>query len=156
MQPGYLVQFTERLGYSPYPGTLNVQVPPSDLPRVTAVKDWRGIRIDGFTASGRTFGGATCFVARLGGRPCHLIVPDRTHHKEVVEFIAAEFLRESLAVKDGDQVDVLLEDSKCRPPSPEPWPRSGGRRRLPPRPPPGTSTSGGRRRRWGWSRSPRS
>lgn len=111
MQPGYLVQFTERLAYSPYPGTLNVQVPPSDLARVGTVKDWSGIRIDGFTASGRTFGGATCFAARLGGRPSHLIVPDRTHHKEVVEFIAAECLRESLGVKDGDGVDVLLEES---------------------------------------------
>jgi riboflavin kinase len=111
MQPGYVLQFTERLGYSPYPGTLNVRFRPEDTQRVAAVKDWSGLRIDGFQASGRTFGGATCFVARLAGRPCHLIVPDRTHHKDVVEFIAAECLRESLGVKDGDAVVAEIEET---------------------------------------------
>lgn len=110
-QPGYLVQFTERLGYAPYPGTLNVRLRPEDFVRVGSVKDWTGIRIDGFQASGRTFGGATCYVAHLGGRPCHLIVPDRTHHKDVIEFIAPEFLREALHVKDGDAVDLEVEES---------------------------------------------
>ena len=111
MQPGYVVQFTERLGYSPYPGTLNLKLSPADIARVSAVKDWDGIRIDGFAASGRTFGGATCFVARLAGRPSHLIVPDRTHHKDVVEFIAPERLRDSLSLTDGDGLDVELEEA---------------------------------------------
>jgi riboflavin kinase len=110
-QPGYVVQFSERLGYTPFPGTLNVGVATPDLARVTAVRDWTGIRIDGFQATGRTFGGATCFVARLGGRTCHLVVPDRTHHKDVVEFIAPVSLREALGAKDGDGVDVEIEES---------------------------------------------
>jgi len=111
MQPGYLVQFTERLGYSPYPGTLNLKLRPEDMARVSGLKDWRGIRIDGFAASGRTFGGATCIAARLGGRASHLITPDRTHHKDVVEFIAPERLRDSLHLTDGDDLAVELEES---------------------------------------------
>ena len=111
MQPGYLVQFTERLGYTPYPGTLNVRAGEADLRRIASIKDWLGIRIDGFEASGRTFGGATCFAARLAGRPGHLIVPDRTHHRDVVEFIAPEYLRESLRVADGDRVRVEILES---------------------------------------------
>jgi riboflavin kinase len=110
-QPGYVLQFTERLGYKPYPGTLNVKVPAADLVKVGTVRHWKGIRIDGFEAAGRTFGGAQCFVARLNGRVCHLIIPDRTHHQDVVEFISAEFLREALSVKDGDPVDVEIEES---------------------------------------------
>ena len=110
-QPGYVLQFSEALGYPPYPGTLNVRLKPSDLVRVGSVKEWKGTRIDGFQASGRTFGGATCYAARLGSRPCHLIVPDRTHHKDVVEFIAKEFLREALHIKDGDTVEVEIEES---------------------------------------------
>jgi riboflavin kinase, archaea type len=110
-QPGYVLQFSERLGYAPYPGTLNIRVPPTDLVRVGAVKEWKGIRIDGFQASGRTFGGATCYVGRLAGRPAHLIVPDRTSHKDVVEFVAPEFLRESLGRKDGDTLDVEIQES---------------------------------------------
>ena len=111
MQPGYLVQFTERLGYTPYPGTLNLRLRAEDLARIPGLKDWKGIRIDGFAASGRTFGGATCFVARLAGRPSHLITPDRTHHKDVVEFIAPERLRDSLHLTDGDELAVDLEES---------------------------------------------
>ena len=110
-QPGYVVQFTERLGYTPYPGTLNVRVAAEDRERLDAARHWTGVRIDGFQASGRTFGGATCFVARLAGRRCHWIVPDRTHHTDVAEFISAEFLREALPAKDGDRLAVEIEEA---------------------------------------------
>jgi riboflavin kinase len=107
-QPGYVLQFSERLGYSPYPGTLNVRVSPEDLLKVAAVKDWNGIRIDGFEASGRTFGGATCLAARLNGRESHLIIPDRSHHKDMIEFIAPVYLRDTLHLKDSDPIEVEL------------------------------------------------
>ena len=110
-QPGYLVQFTERLGYRPYPGTLNVRVSVEALRKIGVVRDWTGIRIDGFQASGRTFGGATCFPARMNGHACHLIHPDRTHYQDVVEFVAPECLRDALPVKDGDSVQVDVEES---------------------------------------------
>lgn len=110
-QPGYVLQFTERLGYSPYPGTLNVRVRAEDLLTVGSVRNWAGIRIDGFHAGGRTFGGATCFVARLSSQPCHLIVPDRSHYKDVIELIAPVCLRETLHLKDDDPVEVAVEES---------------------------------------------
>ena len=110
-QPGYVVQFSERLGYSPYPGTLNVRVGGEALRKVGAVAHWTGIRIDGFHASGRTFGGATCFAARMNGHRCHLIHPDRSHYKDVVEFVAADCLREALRLKDDDTVTLDLEES---------------------------------------------
>jgi riboflavin kinase len=110
-QPGYVVQFTERLGYSPYPGTLNVRVGPEALRRASLVSEWSGVRVDGFHASGRTFGGATCFPARMNGHPCHLIHPDRSHYKDVIEFIARDCLREALHVKDNDSVAIAIEES---------------------------------------------
>ncbi len=109
-QPGYVVQFSERLGYTPYPGTLNVRVGPPALRRVALVDGWTGIRIDGFEAGGRTFGGATCFPARMNGHPCHLIHPDRSHYQDVVEFVAAERLRDVLSLHDDDAVRVDLEE----------------------------------------------
>ncbi len=109
-QPGYVVQFTERLGYGPYPGTLNVRVTAEALRKIDLVRDWTGIRIDGFQASGRTFGGASCFPARMNGHSCHLIHPDRTHYQDVVEFVAPERLRDALPVKDGDSVTVEIEE----------------------------------------------
>lgn len=110
-QPGYVVQFTERLGYSPYPGTLNVRVGPEALRKASLVSEWTGIRIDGFEASGRSFGGATCFPARLNSHACHLIHPDRTHYKDVIEFVAHDCLREALRIKDNDVVEVIIEES---------------------------------------------
>ncbi|MGP8077483.1 MAG: DUF120 domain-containing protein [Thermoplasmata archaeon] len=109
-QPGYVVQFTERLGYSPYPGTLNVRVDGAVLRTLSVVGGWNGVRIDGFPAAGRTFGGATCYTARINGRACHLIRPDRSHYKDVVEFIAGECLREALRLKDADPVRVDIEE----------------------------------------------
>ena len=110
-QPGYVVQFTERLGYVPYPGTLNVKVQAEALRRASLVADWSGVRIDGFHASGRTFGGATCFPARMNGHACHLIHPDRSHYKDVIEFVARDCLREALHLKDNDSVEVSVEES---------------------------------------------
>ncbi len=110
-QPGYVVQFSERLGYSPYPGTLNVRVVGEALRKVGLVGDWAGIRIDGFEASGRTFGGATCFGARMNGWACHLIHPDRTHYQDVAEFIAPDRLRDVLSLHDGDRVEINVAES---------------------------------------------
>ncbi len=110
-QPGYILQFQERLGYTPFPGTLNLRVEPKELLRIEALRHWNGIRIDGFQASGRTFGGATCYAGRVQGRPCHVIRPDRTHYLDVVELIASESLREALSVKDGMDVTVEVEES---------------------------------------------
>ncbi len=110
-QPGYVVQFQERLGYTPFPGTLNIRVDPKELLRIDGLRHWDGIRIDGFQASGRTFGGATCYAGRINGRPCQLIRPDRSHYQDVVELIAPECLRESLGVRDGDTVAVEVEES---------------------------------------------
>ena len=109
-QPGYVVQFTERLGYVPYPGTLNVRVDGPALRKVDLVGSWSGLRIDGFEAAGRTFGGATCFPARMNGHPCHLIHPDRTHYKDVVEFVAVDCLRDALSVRDDDPVQLDVEE----------------------------------------------
>jgi riboflavin kinase, archaea type len=109
-QPGYVVQFTERLGYTPYPGTLNVRLAAVEGRRLAVVKEWSGVRIDGFESGGRTFGGATCYPARLNGRPCHLIRPDRSHYQDVVEFVAPERLRTRLRLKDGTKVAADLEE----------------------------------------------
>ena len=47
----------------------------------------------------------------MNGHACHLIHPDRTHYKDVVEFVAPECLREALPVKDDDAVAVDIEES---------------------------------------------
>ncbi len=110
-QPGYASQFPARLGYAPYPGTLNVKLEGEALRRAALVRHWNGIRIDGFQASGRTFGGATCIPSLIQGSPGHLIRPDRTHYADVLEFVAPICLRETLGLADQQPISLTLEES---------------------------------------------
>jgi riboflavin kinase len=107
-QPGYVRQFRERLGYTPFPGTLNVRIGREDLPAVSDLRARPGVRIEGFEAQGRSFGGARCYPARLNRSPCHLVIPDRTHYTDVLEFIAPRSLRRILRLKDQQDVDVEI------------------------------------------------
>ncbi|HUJ78398.1 MAG TPA: DUF120 domain-containing protein [Thermoplasmata archaeon] len=36
--------------------------------------------------------------------------PDRTHHRDVVEFVAPERLRDALRLKDADPIRVDIEE----------------------------------------------
>lgn len=110
-QPGYAEQFPPRIGYAPFPGTLNVRLEGEMLRRAAMVKQWTGVLIDGFQASGRTFGGATCIPAKIGGSPGHLIRPDRTHYEDVLEFVAPVSLRETLKLADASPIDIELEET---------------------------------------------
>ncbi len=105
---GYVRQFETQLGYTPFPGTLNVKLSGEALLTVEEIRVLGGVRIEGFEAEGRTFGGVTCYAARLNGEECHLIVPDRTHYEDVLEFIASRNLRKVLALADGDRVAMEL------------------------------------------------
>jgi riboflavin kinase len=105
---GYVDQFRSKLGYLPYPGTLNVRPAPENLAIMDGVRALPGIRIDGFRAESRTFGGAACYEARLNGTTCHLIVPDRTHYQDILEFISPRNMRKVLGLKDDDTVSMEI------------------------------------------------
>jgi riboflavin kinase len=105
---GYVSQFVEKLGYTPFPGTLNIRLPPEHLSVYDDVRGLKGIRIEGFQAENRTFGGATCYEARINGKKCHLILPDRTHYEDTLEIISPKNLRQVLHVDDGDSVNMEI------------------------------------------------
>ncbi|AUV80464.1 riboflavin kinase [Salinigranum rubrum] len=113
---GYMEQFRERLGYEPYPGTLNIDLA-ADSVRVRAgIRSLDAVPIDAWEDDERTFGSATCYAARLTGdeetyEGAHIIVPDRTHHDETqLEVIAPDRLRDALGLDDGERVVVTVED----------------------------------------------
>ena len=109
---GYMEQFIERLGYEPFPGTLNVDLTEESVRGRAGLDAIEGIGIDGWEDDERTFGPATCYRATLesdAGRfdPCHVIVPVRTHHDEgQLEVIAPVELRTELSLADDDRVTV--------------------------------------------------
>ncbi|MFC7167363.1 CTP-dependent riboflavin kinase [Halospeciosus flavus] len=114
---GYTEQFEERLGYTPFPGTLNVELGDQSRRERSAMETLDGVPIDEWEDEERTYGSATCYSARVetgDGETydtVHVIVPDRTHHDETqLELIAPDKLREALDLADGDEVTVHVED----------------------------------------------
>ncbi|WP_144905251.1 DUF120 domain-containing protein [Halobellus captivus] len=112
---GYMEQFEERLGYEPFPGTLNVDLDEESVRARSAVSSLSGIPIDGWEDDERTFGPATCYAAIVEyegetAETAHIIVPERTHHDETqLEIIAPVRLRDALGLEDGDGVTVSVE-----------------------------------------------
>jgi len=109
-QSGYKRQFIEKLGFEPYPGTLNLRVSKKDQEEVRMLEASPFVLIEGFTDGGRSFGPAKCFHGSVGdGVNVALIMPVRTHYSgDVAELISADFLRKKLRLKDGDEVKVRV------------------------------------------------
>lgn len=106
---GYTAQFKEKIGYTPYPGTLNVKLEKKEYS--TAVKQLEfisGILIEGFSDEKRTYGWVKCYKALLNSsHACHLIRLERTHHDtSIVELISKTNLREAAGLKDNSQVTI--------------------------------------------------
>jgi riboflavin kinase len=103
----YVQQFAEKIGFAPYPGTLNIRLESSSLQVRKRLDQLEWVQIKGFSAEGRTFGDARCLPCRIDGIPCGIVIPGRTHYPDdVLELIAPVSLRESLRVKDMDEVKV--------------------------------------------------
>lgn len=111
---GYQEQFEAKLGYVPFPGTLNVALDGESLPRAKQLGLCPSIEIDGWEDDGRTFGPVTCYAAEVetGGRsygPVHALDIERTHHDEdLLEIIGPDRLRDELELSDGDGVTVRI------------------------------------------------
>ncbi|MFB6111565.1 MAG: DUF120 domain-containing protein [Halobacteriaceae archaeon] len=114
--PGYMEQFATKLGYEPFPGTLNVSLSAESQRRRSALAGRSGIRITEWEDDDRTYGAATCYPAAISGgtgsyEGAHVIVPDRTHHDEdQIEIIAPDRLRDVLDLTDGSEVEVRVID----------------------------------------------
>ncbi|MFU8866391.1 DUF120 domain-containing protein [Natronococcus sp.] len=116
---GYKRQFADRLGYEPFPGTLNVDLREDSVRRRSAMASLEPVPIDGWEDEDRTYGPAVCHPATVetadgdSYEEAHIIAPERTHHDEdQLEVIAPEKLREELDLEDGDRVTVSVGDRR--------------------------------------------
>jgi len=100
-QKGYIDQIQKKLGFKPYPGTLNIKT--REFPITTPIK------IDGFKTKERSFGSLECYPIKIKNISCAIVVPTRTHHKEILEIIAPVSLRKELHLKDGDKIELEVE-----------------------------------------------
>ncbi len=119
--PGYMAQFRDRLGYEPFPGTLNLTLDAESVRRRQALEAIEPTSIDGWEDDERTYGPAFCYPARVTNptgtayEGAHAIVPERTHHDEDnLELIAPDKLRDSLDLEDGDLLTIRIEERDSR------------------------------------------
>jgi riboflavin kinase len=108
---GYRKQFIEKLGFDPYPGTLNMRVLKEEMYFRKRLDEEDGVLIDGFKTEDRTFGEVKAFPCRIKGIEGAVVIPKRTHYpKDILELISPVKLRDALGLKDGDviEVEVLL------------------------------------------------
>ncbi|MEZ0319598.1 MAG: DUF120 domain-containing protein [Pyrobaculum sp.] len=104
---GYKKAIEKALGFTPYPGTLNVKLDPQFLAYRRYLDGLPGIQIPGFSNGVRTYGGVKAFRAVVGGIEGAVVMPERTHHSvDIIEVIAPVRLRDVLGLKDGDRLEV--------------------------------------------------
>ena len=106
---GYREQVKRKLGFDPFPGTLNVLLDPESSEKKALLALRRAIVLEGFTEGGRRYGEVLCYPARVMGLEGAVIIPLKTHHPpEIIEVISPHNLREKLKLKDGDPVEVTV------------------------------------------------
>ncbi|MHA1687708.1 MAG: DUF120 domain-containing protein [Candidatus Heimdallarchaeaceae archaeon] len=105
----YMEGFKSKLGFSPFPGTLNLRIDSSYLDRVDILRGSWPIIIPGFEDEGRRFGEVLCYPVSIPGLSAQvaIIIPRRTHYSvSVLELISDVYLREELKLKDGDKLTI--------------------------------------------------
>jgi len=109
-QPGYRRQFIEKLGFDPYPGTLNLKVEKQSQRERGILETYPSITLEGFMNGMRSFGQVKCYKARVNEKVDGIVVTAlRSHYGEdVLEIVAPKNLRQILGLKDGDSVKVRV------------------------------------------------
>ncbi len=108
---GYRRQFTKLLGFTPFPGTLNLRLTsPAQVDQKRLLRSMAGIFIEGFEDKARSYGSAKCFMATIGAqRKGAALVIERTHYDDtVLELISPANLRRELKLKDGDELAATV------------------------------------------------
>ena len=108
---GYTNQFKTKIGYVPFPGTLNVKLNgKKDIESAKQFEGLSGVKISGFSDGKRSYGWVKCFGGKLNKTiGCELIILERTHHDDsVIELISKVNIREKAKLKDGSKRSLKI------------------------------------------------
>ncbi|MDD5096041.1 MAG: CTP-dependent riboflavin kinase [Candidatus ainarchaeum sp.] len=105
--PGYRKAIEEKLGFTPYPGTLNLELIPEHVERRLELRSRAPIEITGFSHRGKTYGPIEAYRCRVGGIDGAVVFPRRSQHGlSIIEVIAPVYLLGELKLGRGSLVDV--------------------------------------------------
>ena len=108
---GYTKQFKSKIGYVPFPGTLNVRLDQKiHQEAVKHLEALDGIKIKSFSDGKRTYGWVKCFSAKINNSiDCVLILLERTHHDDsIIEIISNLCIRKVGNLKDGSKISITI------------------------------------------------
>ena len=108
---GYTKQFKSKIGYIPFPGTLNVRLDKKiHQEAIKQFENLNGITIESFSDGKRTYGWVKCFHAKINRSiNCELIILERTHHdNSIIELISDVCIKKSGKLKNGSQVTITI------------------------------------------------
>jgi riboflavin kinase len=110
---GYKKQFKEKLGYEPYPGTLNIKL--NSMLFIEAKKEmlrYPSINIEGFSDQSRTYGWVKCYPAYINDSMninSSILILERTHYDDsILEIIAPFSIKEQFSLKNGDYIKLKV------------------------------------------------
>jgi riboflavin kinase, archaea type len=110
-KPDYKKQLIAKLGFEPYPGTLNVKLTSDyDIKTRKDIEAYPALEVMGFQNEDRSFGLVKCYLAIIGGTvKGALVTATRSHYDaSVLEIVAPVCLRKQLGLKDGNKVKVEI------------------------------------------------
>ena len=98
-------QVKEKLGFDPYPGTLNLRLNEENVKRRVLVERSAELRLchsEGYCTG-------LLFEASLDGESCGVVIPQvEEYPKNVLELMASVNLKQKLQLRDGDLVTVTV------------------------------------------------
>lgn len=100
-------EITEKLGFVPYPGTLNIKITDKGLNLKNLLEkiSWTEIPPVGDYCRGKL---ADAYF--IGDLKCAIVIPEVENYPEdVIELIAPINLREKFKLKDGDTAEVKIK-----------------------------------------------
>ena len=108
---GYRKQFREKLGYEPFPGTLNLKLSdPISMHSRRDLSTHPSIFIEGFSDKLRTYGWVRCYPAEINDglvENAALLILERTHYDDsTIEIIAPISIKENAKIKNGDRISI--------------------------------------------------
>lgn len=111
---GYRKQFKDKLGFEPYPGTLNVKL--IDQIFMNARREigrYPSVFINGFSDNLRTYGWVKCYKANINKGAVNnaaALVLERTHYDDsMLEIIAPICLKEAIGIQNGDRISIKVQ-----------------------------------------------
>jgi len=102
-------QCLDKLGFAPWPGTLNLEIP---MDRVAVIEELMVKEGMELVSPDSNYCSGHVFPVSIEGIPAAIVLPAedvRVHAKNIVEIISPEMLKESLNVKDGDWVTFAID-----------------------------------------------